>query len=171
MTQTISKSTYSGLSGLITLNLILLFIHFITLCLNLSIYTTDDKVYSDGNYKKLYIVSLIMRFIWMVPVILIVISILKYYDMHSNRKCCEDMFETAIFGYILFNLIPNIVMDCANINEYRNNNLDMTVYEVQGPLTFLLMFLPLVCVITVITFMLTYAKYKSRRGYVITSNL
>ena len=84
-----------------------------------------------------------------------------YYEILTNKKCCDDSIESVILGYILVNIIPNFVFDCFNISNYIYN-IDMEIYKVQGPYTFIAMIVPLVLIIVfiLITICVERCKYK-----------
>lgn len=140
----------------------LVFTQLITNVWNIINYAVDDKIYEDGSYKRLYLGSLIIRLLWSIPMLYILKSLKDYYQILTNKKCCDDSIETIMLGYILLNVVPNLMFDCFNIGNYIYD-VDMEIYKVQGPYTVIAMIAPLLFGILFVFLTMCIERYRYQR--------
>lgn len=143
------QNKMSKFQAFVYFNIGIWIIHLITLLTVVGYFIKDNSMYNDIPYRQTYLASLIMRFIWMVPILLVLNSLKNYYGILVNKGCCDSSIETVMLSYILLNMIPYICLDAFCLAD-RLYDFDIDIYKVEGPLTICLMLGPLVVGIIVI---------------------
>lgn len=140
----------------------LVLVQSVTLFWNIIDYAVDDKVYEEGNYKQLYLGSLITRVLWTIPILFALKSLKNYYQVLTNKSCCDNSIETVILSYTMINVIPNLMFDCFNIAFYIAKD-DTEIYKIQGPYTFIAMIVPILLGIMLVFLTICLDKYRYER--------
>lgn len=136
------QQSISKFQAFVYFNFVIWTIHLVSLLTAVGHFIKDNSMYTDTQFRETYIASLVLRFIWIFPIIFVLNSLKNYYGILVNKGCCDSSIETVILTYILLNTIPNILIDFMNLGESRL--YDIEIYKVQGPLTICLMLAPII---------------------------